>query len=327
MTDEARLRREAADWLARLEGPDADLHRPAYARWRDAHPAHAAAMARLERHWAASHVLSDSALVNTNPLRPPWWRLPHGRTTLALGAAASIALVAAFAMRLTEPVATATRLASAVGELRALTLSDGTRVTLDTDSRIAVRFDGSSREIVLHRGRARFDVAADPRRFMVTVGDLVILDRGTVFDVRAERGQVQVALIEGDVEVAGRSPGQLARPVRLRPGQQVSLPGAGAATPSIGPAAGTAWTSGMLSFDGTPLVAVAAEANRYSRTPLVVADPAIVGLHVTGSFRAGEQAALADSLAAMFDLRLEPGPDGSIRLTGEPAKKSEAGGG
>ena len=74
----------------------------------------------------------------------------------------------------------------------------------------------------------------------------------------------------------------------------------------------------MLQFDDTPLAEAVAAANRHSRTQIILADPAIGELKITGAFRAGDAGALADSLAAAFSLRLERGSGGTLTLHAAP---------
>jgi transmembrane sensor len=45
------------------------------------------------------------------------------------------------------------------------------------------------------------------------------------------------------------------------------------------------WRRGQLVFSGQPLSQVVEEFNRYNRTQLVIADDAIAGVKIAGSFR------------------------------------------
>lgn len=92
-----------------------------------------------------------------------------------------------------------------VGQRSAVTLPDGTRVTLNAMSEIAYRFDESSgtRAVELV-GEAYFDVARDPKHpFIVSCDDLAVECRGTEFDVKsyADDDHISVVLNEGEVVV------------------------------------------------------------------------------------------------------------------------------
>jgi transmembrane sensor len=93
--------------------------------------------------------------------------------------------------------------ASARGEVKVVTLPDGSRVTLDAASSVETRFTEASRPIRLLNGRAFFDVSSNPRRpFSVAAGDREVLALGTRFDVRLRPGELTVTLVEGRVKIS-----------------------------------------------------------------------------------------------------------------------------
>jgi transmembrane sensor len=223
-------------------------------------------------------------------------------------------------------------MATPIGEIRTLRLADGSTVTLDTDTILRTRFSASDRRLSLLRGRARFDVANDPSRpFIVAAAGSAVAARGTLFDVALSSDQrVAVTLIRGVVEVDPASdavPSGAARhpSIRLTPGQRFAY-GRDIAAPRVelAPPTGALWPSGLLTFEKTPLSQALAEANRYSRRRIVLAEPALGALQVSGVFRAVAPRALAEGLAAAFALRLETTPDGDFILS-RPSAPSPAG--
>ncbi len=71
-------------------------------------------------------------------------------------------------------------LITTVGQQQVRVLRDGTRVVLNTDTRIEVNYDARARRVRLVRGEARFDVSKHPTwPFLVTVGDREIRALGT----------------------------------------------------------------------------------------------------------------------------------------------------
>lgn len=320
MADDARLRREAAAWLARLRGPDGERDRDRFEAWRSATPEHAAAYAKVERHWQRSGVIAGSRLRYSAALSKPWWRAfdtAGGR--LAFGGAAAVAMVfGAWHLPRSPGVGGPIRVASMVGQLRTIRLDDGSRVTLDTDTAISIDFSPSERRLVLDHGRARFTVAHDAHRpFSVASGKLLVVAHGTVFDVDARPGAAEVTLIEGIVDVVAQPDRGPARRVALAAGTKVTVAtGTTRITaPRPAPSAVGTWTSGMLTFEATPLDRVIADANRYTSGKLILGDPALSGLRVTGAFPATATEELAASLAHMFSLRASPRPWGDILLT------------
>jgi transmembrane sensor len=75
----------------------------------------------------------------------------------------------------------------------------------------------------------------------------------------------------------------------------------------------------MLSFEDAPLDQVVAAANRYSAVQIVLADPTVVSLRFTGTFKATDTEQLANLLAAMFSLDLTRGNDRMFVLRSSPA--------
>jgi transmembrane sensor len=317
--DSESLRVDAAQWWARMHGPDAERSRLDFERWRAADPARRAAYARLEHEWEMSGGLRNSAMGRARqlPRKSRWadWGTP--RVALA-GAAACLAVVVAGVswkgwQQEERPAAAA--LASAVGQIRTLRLPDGSTVTLDTDSVVSLAFTDASRVVRLVRGRARFDVASSAvRPFIVEANGQSVVATGTLFDVALWRGNMQVNLLRGTVDVRRGTTASAASIAHLAAGQSCSV-AAGQATLAIGrtPAGANRWVAGMLSFDGTPLGDVLTQTNRYSREQIRLGDNALAPLRVTGVFRPVPTSTLAASLAAALALRVEhPSSDSYI---------------
>jgi len=194
--------------------------------------------------------------------------------------------------------------ASAVGKVQDIALPDGSRMTLDADSAAIGRFGAEVREIRLTRGRAFFAVAHDASRpFTVHAGGREIVDLGTRFDVNLGPEETTVTLVEGRLSVA--SADRSAPPKILMPGQQLVGRGDLDQIRVLGAGAGdaTAWRTGRLYFDDQSLAEASAVMNRYSRTQIVIRDPRVAALRVTGQFKAGDAEAFAGTLAELYRLK------------------------
>ncbi len=319
MGEDRLLRREAAIWFARLRAPDGAQARADFERWHDTSAAHAAAFARITQHWDASSALAASQWRSVSPLLRPWWRRADGNVgRLAFGGAALAALVAGV-WQIPRPamVAPIVQMASPLGQRRIVALPDGSQLTLDSDSAVATEYSARERRIRLDRGRARFVVAHDAdRRFVVNSGSTSVVARGTVFDVDAVPGAVTVTLVQGAVDVLARRRSAPLQRIALVAGTQVVVRDDAAHRVALRPAPSGAgsWTAGMLSFDAAPLDQVVAQANRYRTAKLVLGDPALGRLKVTGAFRASAPDDLLHGLARLFDLHATPRADGTIQL-------------
>ncbi|OYY90336.1 MAG: hypothetical protein B7Y45_08585 [Sphingomonas sp. 28-66-16] len=209
-----------------------------------------------------------------------------------------------------------------IGQKLAMTLEDGSRVTLDTDSRLRVAYSATERRLVLDRGQAMFEVAKHRARpFVVAAGDQTVTAHGTAFDVRISEDQVRVVLVEGKVSVASRH----ARSVAMEPNDMLIATPGNVAIQKLADASDAArWREGILVFKDQPLAEAVAELNRYSRHQLVLGDDRARQLRISGSFRTGEVASFVEALELGFPVRVTalPGGDYAIASRIGPASRS-----
>jgi transmembrane sensor len=146
---------------------------------------------------------------------------PRGRRAVAL-AAIVIAGVAIVLAMLWPPsgAPTAEHTAPVADEHARLVLSDGSEVHLETNARVQVEVDTRDRVALVHReGEAEYDVAHRPEReFVVQVRSVRVRVRGTRFTVALREEWVDVAVIEGRVEVIAPD-----RTATLRDGESVRM--------------------------------------------------------------------------------------------------------
>jgi len=220
-------------------------------------------------------------------------------------------------------------LATGPGEQRMLTLSDGTQVTMNANSRMLVKFDDHVRKVVLAAGEVSFDVTKHQvRPFAVVVGDRKVVALGTSFVVRRDEpdgNAFTVTLLEGRVAVEPLSlpdalQKQPAAAVKLlSPGERLRFAGNSAETvdsPSIEKV--TAWQRGLLIFDDTSLSEAAAEFNRYGPGKITIDDADVGKIRVGGVFRIGDPADFAQVVANTHHLRIINRRSGEIVMTNKP---------
>jgi transmembrane sensor len=205
--------------------------------------------------------------------------------------------------------------ATVVGEQRDIVLADGTRLVLDTSTRLDARIAGNARELVLREGRIDIDVARDPRPFSVVSGRGVVRDTGTRFEVERHGEDVRVMLLSGAVSVSlGADAGGVAT---LAPGQQARFGADGGIVVAEAEAIddASAWTKGTLVFKQRRLGDLIAEANRYSTLQIRLADTSLAELRVSGVFRVGDQASLLEALRAGWSLSTKQTSEHEIELS------------
>ncbi len=215
--------------------------------------------------------------------------------------------------------------ATAVGERLAVTLEDGSQVTLDTQSELNVTFSSSERDVRLLSGQIYLKVAKDHQRpFVVETANRRIVAVGTAFDVRVEGSQVRVAMVEGTVRVEDRrgsgdtSDGRHSVPfpaVTLTAGQElVADAGVADRVKVSDPDSATNWLRGQVVFDNARLADAVAEINRYSNTKVELSDPEIAQLRLSGTFATGTPALFIEAVTSYFPVRVLRADDRHIVL-------------
>ena len=312
------LARRSGDWTA------------AYARdleaWLQVSPVHREAFESVERMWAASGDAAGSESVRALRAEALAAR-PQGVSRRWAAIAATLALVAVvggaglkalgdrgFGDRAPQTYKTA------VGERATVMLADGSRLLLNTASEVKVDYSGRRRGLELVSGEAWFDVAKDPSRpFVVAAGRHTVTAVGTSFDVRLEKTGLRVAVVEGRVAVDAVGQGRISE---VRAGERIDVTGRSAVMRPAGPLAGD-WREGRIEFASTTLAEAVAEMNRYRRTPIVVTDPAVGRMRVSGVFYAGEASGFLDALPLTHPVSVERSAD-AVRIGAAQDKKTSS---
>lgn len=317
------LRREAARWLARLQsGRDPNVERK-FQKWHDADPRHSAAFDRVRGSYEQAGLLRHSQTVISGGHKPAGpksaWKLrPAFAAAVALVLLVPIGLVG---LRDGAPFGGSEAvLMTHVGEIRQVELADGSKVTLDSDTKVDVDLGQSSRRAHLRYGRARFQIVEAKAPFVVKSGTTTITTRQGVIDVEQIGGQGRIVVLAGAADVRGSEQGQPSG-VALDAGEALTVDSSGAEQKAV-VATASDWTTGMLQFEETPLAEAVALANRYSGQHIILVGD-VDRLRVTGAFRAGDTEGLAKALAAAFGLALQRGADGNLILSQSTSPRSQ----
>jgi len=299
---------EAAVWVARLRVPERPLNvEVGFNRWLTERPSHTAAYEAISEIWELTGALQK------RPLPPPthWerarFRAGRVRSAAIVASAVTFLLAGAVAYLHTRGIATN------IGEERVLTLEDGSRVSLNTDTRILVKYTTHERRIELKSGEALFEVAKQPDRpFVVIAGNRCIKALGTAFDVREDGQGLSVTLLEGKVivETEGASP---AASQSLLPGQRLTWNphhSTHVDLPSVDKL--TAWRQGRVELEDASLEEAVREMNRYTAAQLVVEARETDAIRINGVFRAGDTAGFAAAVARSYRLTVERRPSGFV---------------
>lgn len=314
------IERQAAEWVAkRSMGALTSKDEAAFDAWLAADTRALGAYCRLEGTLSRLERVGGAIVGRTDGLSEktsnpePGSFLSRRRIMAASGLAASIAALGAGAIWWNGQ---SKSYASQGGQVREISLSDGSVVTLNTNSEVSVRYTDALREIHLLRGEALFDVAKNKSRpFIVTAGETRVRAVGTSFAVSMipER-PVQVLVKEGIVEVKA---GAKRPAVRAKANTRVLIPDEDRyIAVSVAQTKVTrelAWQHGLISFDNQTLQDAAQEYARYSDIRIIT-DEETGKRTITGSFAANDPIGFAKLTAAALDLQVEVG-EKEVRLT------------
>lgn len=229
----------------------------------------------------------------------------------AVAAAVLVAVVLVMVLR-DNLVFRGSRIETQVGEVRDVTLPDGTVLTLGAKSQLDHDIGKRQRRVELLEGEAFFAVSEDAERpFIVVVDDVSITAVSTQFEVRRRSASVKVAVLEGIVEVAQPA----AEPVRVQPGEGVvavkrqQLDVSSVRTNDIG-----AWREGRLVYENATLADLAADANRYGTARIIIETPPLAQERITSSFKATQVEGVLQALQVALPIAIRRESNGDIVL-------------
>ena len=304
---------EAAAWLVRLHADDrSQTDDDAFRTWLALKPENGRAFEAVTTIWDLTEGLRPgNSLLHRPALR---------RRSVLAGLGTIAVASAGFAV---WQEAYAGVYETRVGEQKHVTLSDGTKAFLDTDTRLRERFTDSLRTVELDRGIVDFQIKSDAHRPFVVdaAGQRILADR-TTLDVRLDGDRVSVLLLEGRATVLAVAHATRPR-LALTRGERAIV----AVNlvphidkPNLAPL--IAWQIGQAMFESETLAAAAAEMNRYSTVRLVVNDAAVANLRLSGVYRVGDNIAFARSVSQLLPVIVEHYPD-HIELVRDESRMPE----
>ncbi|MFU8784606.1 FecR family protein [Aliidiomarina sp.] len=211
---------------------------------------------------------------------------------------------------------------SDIGEVRHINLTDGSVISLNTNTKLQVTFTDNERLVELIRGEAFFDVAHDVERpFIINTGEQRIRVLGTQFNVRMREDEaiLQVSVVQGRVSVQpqrAQAVTAIGEPTNPVPAEE-NLLNAGDIG-AFGPenkivsqnelqyvSATQSWRHGVFRFENESLEQVVNELNRYRNQRIQIIDAEANALRISGVFhlKNGENILLA--LESSLPIRIE----------------------
>jgi transmembrane sensor len=320
--------REASEWYARLHGGDATAQdHVRLGDWLAARPENQQAYDFVtETGRLAAHIQSASngrrrpAPARRSSLRDVRTGVSAARRrwARAAGVAAAAVIVAGIGVAIVnQPHEQSYQ--TAVGEMRNVTLADGSTLALNGATKLTVRFTHEARDLDIETGEFFVTVGKDPARpFRVHAKGRVIEDVGTAFDVDTNGSQVDVAVAEGMVKISDPLTDSSAEtPVAvLNKGEALSYSAdqpigtpRSLATPDVG-----TWRVGILSYDRSRLEWLVADLNRRFDRTITVPDAVLAAMPITLTLKLHDRDTTIGTLEKLLPVRAITRPDGSTEL-------------
>jgi transmembrane sensor len=322
MTRSQDIEAKAAEWLMRREQPEwSQADQAALDGWLNESMSHKAAFWRLEHSWQLADRMGALGAREV-ALRPRRMRFPlKGWQAGALAASLllAIAFVGLYSRPTLSPQPSVDTFDTGIGGHRVVPLVDGSRIELNTATILRTLISKRRRDVWLDRGEAFFEVAhVEGSAFVVHAGPRMITVVGTQFSVRREGDKVTVAVVKGRVRVEDTTRGESSATTTVTPGD-VAI-GLGSSTMLISkPVAAIedtlTWRDGRLVFHGTSLAEVAADFNRYNRQQLLISDPSVAAIRISGTFKASNVEAFVRLLKDAYGLKVELTADGKLKIS------------
>lgn len=298
---------QASHWVSLLHDGDCTLEqRREFHAWLSLSPRHQQAYSEVETFWQQTGDLGALAKPQIEAARSYTKRKPANhrwlpRFSLALAASFLIIVLAFPLFRLVFDNGT---YHTAKGERQTLNLGDGSRIDLNTDTKIIVSYTLFDRKVKLEQGEALFTVKHDADKpFAVEAAYGIVRDIGTQFNVYKQGEKVAVTVLEGEVSINNRHGGT---PQNLTAGMQLAY-GDNGLKPLVQKGDFTdiaAWREGKIVFKGQRLDVVLQQLSRYHDIKLSIGNSNLSVLKVSGSFPTGDLHVALNTIVASLPVKI-----------------------
>ena len=221
-----------------------------------------------------------------------------------------------------------------IGQQTRFSLSDGSRVKLNTNSIVKVSFSKNNRLLTLVKGEANFNVTKDKSRpFTVTIGEKSFTALGTIFNLqKTSNDNMELVVTEGIVlitksnkplnkntNVVSALSKEEFSGVLITSGEMATIQNNNqTSNQKISfeeVQRKLAWQQGMLVFSGETLDEALIEISRYTTTKFELNGDELTNIKVAGYFKANDIDGLLTSLSTNFNIQFEKMNNNSIRLS------------
>lgn len=324
---------EAAIWLVRLDnGKLSKQLKRELKDWLSADKRHQVALKAMADTWDD---MDDVLVSMNNESSPEKISLMPIITPILkpLALAASISFFAILMWGSSSDNIQNSSFATTIGQQLDAKFADGSIIHLNTNSHIETEFSDEKRIIKLIKGEALFDVAHDPERpFIVYAGDRLVQAVGTKFIVHLQSENIQVTVTDGKVKMSEVASNTTLSDIKaldsstinkgdlfIAKGEQAIAEKNQAPTLTHIKAEKMkrelSWLNGKLIFENETLLDIIEEINRYSDITIVLNDPTLHDLRISGRFDLGDSEALIEAIELSFNIKSQRLDSKEVLLT------------
>ncbi len=308
LTPTPEQEKAALAWLSLLHDQPSSGDQATFSRWLRADPAHVEAYAQAQVLWELSEVPARQLVhEDAQALQGYLDAMNRAKRSRALRWSGALAMAACLLLMISMGAGWqpsrwiddfGADYVSAPGEVKTVTLTDNTQVTLDADSAIAVDYSHGERHIQLRRGAGFFSVTHTGEPFVVEAGSGEARVLGTQFEVRLQPAGAQVTVLTGRV---GVTPSKNGQQQVLIAGQQVAYAD-GIAEPlqAVDSESRLAWRDGWLNYYKAALADVVEDLGRYYPGRILLLNKEMGAKRVSGSFPSKDPQAVLNALQAVL---------------------------
>jgi transmembrane sensor len=301
----------AVAWIARLRSSSVtEQDRRDFALWLAASPRNGEAFDAMADMWEDLAVVSELPIATHTPSRRNWL---SGAVAMA-----ACVLLALFIWPGDGGDASFQHYRTGLGQQQSVSLEDGSTLLLNTDSSVIVSFSAAARKVELVEGEAFFQVSNNPRRpFTVEAGSATVTAIGTAFNVYRDQRESRITVTEGVVRVVETDvPATRAAATELVYAEQQLSAGAGGLQEVIPVSTRLtlAWQRGEIIAEGMSLPELAAQLERYHDIHILITDPRVAAMTISGVFELAEPDSVLRAVALSLELEVEQLDSRNVRL-------------
>ena len=204
------------------------------------------------------------------------------------------------------------------GQRDTVTLTDGSRIELGSNTRVSVQEGWGQRAVTLEQGNAFFTVTPNKEKpFVIHAGTSTVTVLGTAFSVYRKQAHVEVVVESGKVNLMNTPTLQrLAVDVDLTKNQKATIQHDDVVEVlnNVNVDDAIAWRRGFINFKQASLATIVERMNDFYNTPIYIRNNKRRDLVLSGVFKTDDLDSFLVGLQAIAEVSVEHNPGGAIYL-------------